>query len=137
MDEVWEKWQFTDLNEEGFELYKFLWDWEELKIEIVNDNIILRLTFKTEDVVSFRQSDEWDRLKTMNYVLGTYGSDYFVKWPFCIVKNSNYFKWLDDEKFNHLCIEGMIKHFCIVTLNDVVDLLVCEEPKLEIINKKI
>lgn len=136
MNEILEKWKFTDLNlkKTEFELYKFLWDWEELKIEIISDNLILRLIFKTEDVLSFRQCDEGDRLKTMQYLLGTYGGDYFVKWPFCIVKNSNYYKWLDDEKYNILYSEDMVKHFCIVTSNDVVDLLVFEEPKLQIIN---
>lgn len=135
MNEIWNVWNFYHLEKCYFEFYRFSWNYDETIIELKDEEISIKLIFHTDDVLSFRQCDESDRLKTVAYVCENYGKHFLDKWPFYIIKNSNYIKWLNEEKYNTLYGEDVIKHLCIVTCNDIIDLLIFDYPILEI-NRK-
>lgn len=53
---------------------------------------------------------------------------YFTKWFLYKIENSDFLKWAAAESFG-LYKNLELKHFCIVTENEVVDILSASEPK--------
>lgn len=61
---------------------------------------------------------------------------YFTKWFLYKIENSDFLKWAMAECYNLYEICGY-KHFCIVTENEVVDILSSFEPQIIVIPKEI
>lgn len=80
-------------------------------------------------------SDECMRMATYMPVQEKYNDKYyFRKWFFYKIENSDFFNWAMSECYN-LYENYQLKHFCIVTQNDVIDILASSEPNFVIIPK--
>ncbi len=54
------------------------------------------------------------------------------EWPFFIVKNSNYFKWLDEQSLE-TTVGLDFKHFLIIGINKTIEILNYFDPKVELL----
>lgn len=78
-------------------------------------------------------SYEGIRMATYAPVQEKYNDRYFfTKWFIYEIKNSSFFKWAMTECGG---LYHNLRHFCIVTADDVVDILACGEPHFVIIPK--
>jgi len=85
-----------------------------------NDSLI---TFGFDWVLSYRNTNEGDLLKTFNECKG------LTEWCFVKVMNSRYLNWFHEESYG-IYKEKNIIHYRFLTDDDVIDVLSVEEPKI-------
>ena len=78
-------------------------------------------------VHSLRMTDEGDLLKTL-------GEGLFQGLGIFIVKNSSYYEWFNTQSSGIHEYEE-IKHYCLVTANEVVEVLASIEPEVIVVEK--
>ena len=91
----------------------------------------LFITFE-RSIEACRVTDEGDRFVKLLYLIDTYGRDFFVKWPFFKVTNSEYLEWLSQES-GGIFDQKSMEHFALITQDSIIDIATSYEPKIEII----
>lgn len=74
--------------------------------------------------LAFRVTDEGDRLRSMEYLDGRAAT------PIGIIKNSSWLRWFIEETLD-IRKADPLTHWCVVTPNDIVDVLSKEAPVVE------
>lgn len=96
------------------------------------DNIIIKITFKGTTPF-YLYSEQGIRMTTWSTVQKKYNdNDYFKKSPLFIVENSVLSTMMDIESCGFYS-DSDIKHYCIVTEQDVVDILSASAPEFDIV----
>ena len=126
MKEEWIKWRKVNSTLKNFEISNIELNNDGLIINIDNLEINYKIIF--ESIYSFRQCNESERWRTISSVQFDKGN-FFSDCLFYEIKNSNYSKWIEEETFATVKAEEIF-HFCIVTANDVVDILAYDEPQI-------
>lgn len=107
---------------------------ENTVFSIECENCAVNLVFDCF-VPVFLYSYEGIRMATYTPVQEKYNDKYyFRKWFIYEIKNSGFLKWAMAE-CGGLYQNYNMRHFCIVTADDVVDILACGEPDFVIIPK--
>jgi len=91
----------------------------------------LFITFE-HSIDACRVTDEGDRFTKVLYLIDKYGRDFFVKWAFFKVTNSEYLEWLSQESGNFSDSKSM-EHLALITQDSIIDIATSYEPKFEII----
>lgn len=86
-------------------------------------------------VLSYRNTDEGRRLKTIRFLEEKYNTDFYAKWSFFKVYNSTYLEWFRQETYN-IYDTLSIEHYVFLTNDDIVDVLSTYEPKVNICKNK-
>lgn len=88
-----------------------------------NSEVII---FFTHNHISYMISDEGDRLVIIDEIIksGHKGTGFFY------VNNSEYLKWLTEQKYNAFNYTEEATHYMIVTNNTIVDIISYDEPKV-------
>lgn len=131
MIETWTKWEPKNLPSKIY-LKKLIDDKNGLTLEF-NDELgttIISVEFENQ-VVSYRNSDEGKRLKTLEFLNEKYGKIFYSEWSFFKVANSLYLKWLNDETYD-IYADYNINHYVFLTGNDIIDVLSSYPPKIKI-----
>ncbi len=83
----------------------------------------VHLTF--QEFIAYRKLDEGDALRAVDEIRdnGIQGMGVFV------VENSDFLTWLAAES-HHVREAQDMQHFCILTLNSVIDVVAFKEPKI-------
>ena len=130
MTEKWAKWEPI----EGIPTKMFI-------EKLVDDKNGTLLVFKSEDenvtiqvlfedsILSLRSTDEGRRLKTINLLDEKYGTDFYTKWTFFKVTNSDYVEWFNQETYDMYAAYN-IGHYVFLTPDDVVEILSTYEPNV-------
>ncbi|KAA1045560.1 hypothetical protein [Pseudocitrobacter sp. 73] len=98
----------------------------EIILAVDQERLCCKVSF--DWVHSLRMTDEGDLLKTL-------GEGLFQRLGIFIVKNSSYYEWFNTQSCGiHECEE--IKHYCLVTANEVVEVLASIEPEVIVVEKE-
>ena len=98
----------------------------EIILAVDQERLCCKVSF--DCVHSLRMTDEGDLLKTL-------GEGLFQRLGIFIVKNSSYYEWFNTQSCGiHECEE--IKYFCLVTANEVVEVLASIEPEVIVVEKE-
>lgn len=81
------------------------------------------IRFKFKSALTYRVSDEGDRLKIIDHTKG------FEDWPLYLVENSEFLQWYNDESYNVRVGQGYF-HCLIWTSTVVVDVIALEFPEI-------
>ncbi len=100
------------------------------------DNIKVKFKY---GVSAYRCTEEGLTLNLLNLLGEQYGTDFYTKWNFFKVDNSEYIKWLvneyagfDDEYANLIGL----KHYAFIDNDFILDVIAKYEPDFEFIKKQ-
>ena len=91
----------------------------------------LFITFE-DSIGAYRITDEGDCARKLLYLNDTYGHDFFAKWSFFKVVNSEYLEWISQEA-GGIFDPKSTEHLVVITENSMIDMVSRCEPKIEII----
>lgn len=107
-----------------------------LRIKLINEQEThyIQLIFKG-GVDSYERTDETFCLKRTKPVGEKYGLDFYTKWTFFTIYNSEYLRYLSDQSYRFSETINFI-HFAILAIDSIMDIIAYEEPKIIIQEKK-
>ena len=80
-------------------------------------------------VDAYRNTNESYTSAIITYLDKTYGKDFYAKWTFFKVENSEYLKWLSEKSYG-ISDDYKLMHFCIVAADSIVDIACTYEPNI-------
>lgn len=94
----------------------------------------LQLTFKT-GAGSYQRTDESFCLERTAPLADKYGIEFYARWTFFIINNSDYLKFLSAQSQSISDSRDFI-HFSILAIDSIMDIIAYEEPLVIIQEKK-
>lgn len=134
MHEQWTQWRPIEQLAHGYYMTALIDDVTGFYIrlgESKNNPRGLFLTFE-HSIGAYRITDEGDRAAKLLYLNDTYGHDFFAKWAFFKVTNSEYLEWISQEAAGVFDPKST-RHLVLITENSIIDIVSSYEPKIEII----
>jgi hypothetical protein len=108
-----------------------VFDCVELRDDVAGLTIVLSdedgtgLAILFENFLAYRRLDEGDALKTLSALKPNLERSKTLY----IVENSNFISWFNEQSYN-THISQPLYHYVIVAMNDVIDVICSEEPKI-------
>lgn len=93
------------------------------------------VTFENS-VYAYRVTNEGFRQRTISFLNDNYADDFYTRWSFFQIDNSEYLSWLSQESFT-LTNFLSIKHFVLIGQDSILDIAATYEPKIELVEKNI
>lgn len=134
MQEIWKQWKpIEGLSERYFiaEFHETLDEFWILLLDINDRSSRVRVIFEGY-VYSYRSVDEGCRVKTIGMLDELYGGQFYSKWTFFTVENSEYLQWLSKESGTWSDAVSM-KHFAFITDDVIFDVAITYAPKVELV----
>jgi|SRR5579862_507719 len=135
MYEQWTQWRPIEQLAPGYYMTALIDDVTGFYIRLgesnTNDPRGLFITFE-HSIGAYRITDEGDRGMKLLYLSNTYGRDFFAKWSFFKVTNSEYLEWISQEA-GGIFDPKSTEHLVLITENSIIDIVSSYEPKIEII----
>ena len=127
----WEKW--IPLESIPACLYKesLLDDGDSLRIILSDETEGQKYSFLFDGLVlSYRNSDEGSRLRTLEHLHQHYAHLEYGNWTLFKMKNSSYLEWFAQESLERY--EGIVEveHYVFLTSNDVIEVLSADSPTI-------
>ena len=97
------------------------------------DDFKVRITF-SDYVWSYRNTNESYCWQIFSELSDKHGDDFYKDWAFFKIENSEYLKWISNNSAK-IYDDGGAEHFVIKGLEQVVDIINDEEPKIEIVSR--
>lgn len=131
MKENWVIWNPLNLPKGNYVVTEFLQNTDGTKITLSDESNNISILFDGITPL-IRTSIEGIRMRTWGEVQQKYNNKYFFRnWFFYKVENSKLAKWAEEESCGFYVSEKLL-HFCIVTGEDVIDILSTFEPDISI-----
>ncbi len=137
MKENWIKWNPLNLPEGDYVVTKFLQNIDGTEITLSDESNNISIVFDGITPL-VRTSIEGIRMRTWGEVQQKYDNKYFFRnWFLYKVENSKLAKWAEEESCGFYKSEKLL-HFCIVTNEDIIDVLSTFEPNIfiSVVSKK-
>jgi len=135
MQENWIKWNPSNIPEGEFIVTEFIQDKDGAKIVLDDGNSVVEILFDGITPI-VRTSIEGIRMRTWGEVQQKYNDKYFFRnWFFYKVENSKLTKWAEEESCGFYVSE-QLTHYCIVTCEEIIDVLSTFEPSIIIKSMK-
>ena len=132
LEEDWARWEpFTELKP-AYDIINIQDDMDYLRILIHSTKCDQQLEVVFDTDSAYRKTDETFRLNLINQLSEKYGDEFYVKWSFFKIENSNYMKWLSEQS-NGYTGDLKLKHFVIMGIDSIVDIVAYEEPKFKLL----
>lgn len=132
MIEQWSKWEPDNKLPDKVYLKRLIDDKNGVLLEFTStDETTIIIVSFGESVVSFRNSDEARRLRTIQFLDKTYGKDFYARWSFFKVNKSSYVKWLNQET-DDIYAEYNVEHYVFLAADDIVDVLSTYPPNVSV-----
>lgn len=129
MEENWIKWNPLNLPEGDYVVTKFLQNIDGTEITLSDDSNNISILFDGVTPL-VRTSIEGIRMRTWGEVQQKYNNKYFFRnWFLYKVENSKFAKWAEEESCGFYVSEKLL-HFCVVTGEDIIDVLSTFEPDI-------
>jgi hypothetical protein len=137
MNEQWVKWEpikglsanyYVDSISDNMKGFKIVLS------EAKNENKKIHIIFK-DAVYAYRSTEEGFRLDMLYYLKAQYGAKFYSEWSFFKITDSAYLKWLSEQSYG-ITDRLNFTHFCIFTMNFVLDIIAAYEPIVKIIENK-
>lgn len=134
-NELWTRWDLGNLSVQGnYYVSTFRYEDDGFKVILEQENTdqIIEILFPYE-VSAVRITDEGLRLKLYNDLSVKYGDDFYIKWAFFKVAQSDYLKWLaiQSHAISSYC---EVEHFVIKGLDCMIDVITRRHPEIKVIN---
>lgn len=129
--EIWTQWKpaenlsaryHIDLILEGIEGFKLIMS------DAQDDSKKLTMLFENS-VFSYRNTDESFSRDIVDSLRKEYGQEFWEKWIFFKVLNSNYLNWLAEESYGFFESDEAT-HFSIIAMNSILDIADNSNPKI-------
>ena len=131
MQEKWLRWNPTDIPEGEYIVTSVIQDAEGTKIILEDDKNIVMVFFDGITPL-VRTSIEGIRIRTWGAVQKIYNDkSFFRNWFLYQVENSQLSNWVSEESCG-VYDSSELLHYCIVTGEDLIDVISTFEPKLYI-----
>ena len=133
-EEKWTKWNPSSFPEGEYIVTEFYQNLEGTKLTLEEDEKIATVFF---DGIPYlvREAIEGLRMRTWVEVQKKYNNQSFFRcWFLYVVDNSELVKWAKEESCGFYDMQEL-KHFCIVTGEEMVDILATFEPLVTIADK--
>ncbi len=129
MKENWIKWNPLNLPEGDYFVTKFLQNINGTEITLSDESNNISILF--DGVIPLvRTSIEGIRMRTWGEVQQKYNNKcFFRNWFLYKIENSKLTKWAEEESCGFYSSEQLL-HFCVVTGEDVIDVLSKFEPNI-------
>ena len=126
-DEIWEEYRCADMpaGEPYFAEIKHDDEGTGFILECIDKYIVIRFN---EDIRMYLYSDEGMRMASYAPIQEEQGDKYYFRGRYLfLVNNSRFLEWAMEESCGAYAEIGY-KHFCIVTENELIDLIAASEP---------
>ncbi len=132
LSEEWTRWVPMQGLPSKMYLERLIDDRDGMSLLLTNkdESCILSVLFDGL-VLSYRNTDEGRRLKTINFLDEKYGADFYTKWSLFKVVDSSYSQWFKQETYS-IYSGYNIEHYVFLTCDDVVEVLSTFEPQVSI-----
>lgn len=137
MNEQWIKWEpikglsanyYVDSISDNMKGFKIVLS------EAKNEENKVHIIFK-DSIYAYRSTEEGFRLEMLYSLKAKYGAKFYSEWSFFKINDSIYLKWLSEQSYGITDRLNPI-HFCIFTMNFILDIVATYEPKVELIENK-
>lgn len=130
MQEKWTRWEpsanlskkyyskaITDIADDGFRIQLFDRDGKKVLVSF------------PISVEAYRSTDDSFVYDTLDFLDKNYGTEFYAEWTFFKIENSEYLKWMKKQSGEMFeCYQ--LQHFCIFTINCMIDVITNYEPKV-------
>lgn len=131
IQEQWLKWNPSKLPEGDYTVISFTQDLEGTKIILENEKNMVKVFFDGIILLA-RISTEGIRIQTVGEIQYKKCDDYFFRgWFLYRIENSKLSDWVTEESCGIYDSLELI-HICIVTDEDLIDIISTFEPEIEI-----
>lgn len=136
MIEQWIRWEPIPHLVRQYYIWK-LTDFEG-KLEIilkdaVNDTPSVKVVFNSIRC-AYRYTDELFRAELVHKLNQQHAGTSYMNWTFFKVENSSYIKWFSEQSYTISDRFGL-KHFAIITDDEMLDIATLHEPKVEFVQE--
>ena len=129
--EKWIKHNSVDIPKGSYFVTDFSQNADGVRIILDDEKNIVEIYFNGVPSIT-RISVEGIRMRTCREVLKKYDDEYFFRNCFLfMIENSDLSKWAAEESCGFYEAEKL-KHYCIVTMEEVIDILATFEPKISV-----
>lgn len=87
-------------------------------------------SFDNKDVLSYRETEEGNFLKTFNYLFDNYEETFFQDWAVFIIEDSKYLHGLKEENLDAFNVD--VKHYIFYICDVVTEVLSSSPPSIKI-----
>ncbi len=138
MKEKWIKWDpFSGLSgsyyiesiKESSEGLEIILADSGINAENKKNKIVMKFSCR---VTSYRSTDEASRVSLFESLSKQHGTDFYAKWKFFKVENSEYLDWLSKESCEYTDFLNL-KHYVIIDDDSLLDIASMCDPDFEII----
>ncbi|MBI9048823.1 MAG: hypothetical protein JEZ00_05375 [Anaerolineaceae bacterium] len=129
MDEQWSKWEPIQGLAPHYYIDSISDSYDAFLIGLTNaenENKKIEIKFRNS-VEAYRSTYETYRHYLLEILDKTYGMEFFTKWSFFKVKNSDYIKWLSEQSCG-IWDSKTITHFSIMGGESIVDVIANYDP---------
>ncbi len=134
MLEQWSKWEPTYGLSKKYYIDAIIDDIRGFKIKLTSrdyEDHKVTINFP-ESVWMYRSTEEGLRLLTLEQLAQQYGASFYTDWSFFKIKDSQYLNWIYQESYQTITNNKPLIHFCLVAMNDILDVVADYEPKITI-----
>lgn len=129
MQESWIKWNPTKAPEGAFIVTDYIQNKDGTKFILDDDDNIIEILFNGITPI-VRASVEGIRMRTWGEIQQKYNDKFFFRnWFLYKVENSKLSKWAEEESCGFYASE-QLSHYCIVTSEEIIDILSTFEPTI-------
>ena len=106
------------------------YDGLEITLKARDDSRGIKISFPYL-VISYQNTEEGNRYKTLIFLEKKYGTDFYAKWTLFEVQDSALIKWVQEES----CIgdDLQVKQFTLITVDEFIDIITLGDPDIEIL----
>ena len=127
MQENWLKWNPANIPEGEFIVIDYIQNKDGTKFILNDENSVVEILFDGITPI-VRSSVEGIRMRTWGEVQQKYNDKFFFrKWFLYKVENSKLSKWAEEESCGFY-VSDQLTHYCIVTSEEIIDILSPFEP---------
>ena len=134
-EEEWIQLKQYEIPNGQYIVTNFIQDLEGTKIILISDSNVVEVFFDGIPVL-VRNTIEGIRMRTWGEVQLKYKNKKFFRYYFLFqIKNSKLIDWAVDESCNFYDKE-QLNHYCIVTSEELIDILASFTPTIKVYNKE-
>jgi hypothetical protein len=136
MEEKWIRWEPIPKLSKKYYVESIIDNINGFKILLSEENNTEEkvLVSFPDTIRAYRSTSDSFLIQTISYLDKTYGSNFYGNWTFFKIKDSKYLEWLNEES-EGISKDYMMKHFCILAMNSMIDIVTGSEPTVVHIQK--
>lgn len=131
LKEKWTRWEPINNLDEKYYVETIIDNSDGFKIVLSSAKDFerkIQIHFK-DSVKAYRRTNETFSLQTVHFLDENYEEDFYGKWSFFKVANSEYLEWLNKQSFG-ISETFNFTHFCILGSDDMIDIAANYEPEV-------